>query len=542
MDISGMTVKELQAELSKRSLPTSGRKAELQARLREAIAESTEESSDESPTELPEESAGSEESVPSEAIAEVQPQEAPPQVVEDESLAGSKRRAEDQPEPEVEDESSKRARTVEITAPESATAVAAHEQPEQLTEQPFQQPSEQSRPMEQEPQQLEQQAQQQSEQQQEQSAFSEQQQQEQQASFEQQQAAYQQQQYEQQAQYEQQQQQAEYGQQQAEYGQQQAEYGQQQAEYGQQQVEYGQQQLQTQYEQQAQYDQQQQYDAAMQSFQQAQQAPSATETKTPGPGLAPGQVIGRCKWYDLKKGFGFVQQSGSTVDVFVHSSAVRNAPGTYGMSDGQECAFTLSQDHTGRMRADHVTGVNGEPIVGQHDPMRSAGGWGGPAAAPSFPTGGFPSHTTGELAPGRKRGVCKWYDPKKGFGFVTPDDGTEDLFVHQSAVRGPNGLADGENVEFTTTVEPGKGLRAAEVTGPGGAMPVGAMRGGVAPMGAPMHGGMGPMGGMPPAAPYGGYGYAPPYGGQQWGGYGYPPAQPAGGYDQSYYYGGYPPQ
>lgn len=38
---------------------------------------------------------------------------------------------------------------------------------------------------------------------------------------------------------------------------------------------------------------------------------------------------------------------------------------------------------------------------------------------------------TEELPEGVRRGVCKWFNSKKGFGFVTPDDGGKDVFVHQ---------------------------------------------------------------------------------------------------------------
>lgn len=50
-------------------------------------------------------------------------------------------------------------------------------------------------------------------------------------------------------------------------------------------------------------------------------------------------------------------------------------------------------------------------------------------------------------------GVVKWFNDDKGFGFITPDDGSKDCFVHYSAIQG-NGfrsLAEGDRVEFEVT-------------------------------------------------------------------------------------------
>jgi CspA family cold shock protein len=58
----------------------------------------------------------------------------------------------------------------------------------------------------------------------------------------------------------------------------------------------------------------------------------------------------------------------------------------------------------------------------------------------------------------------KWFNATKGFGFIAPDDGTSDVFVHQSdiAVEGYRELAEGQKVEFT--IEAGqKGPKAAKV-------------------------------------------------------------------------------
>ena len=61
------------------------------------------------------------------------------------------------------------------------------------------------------------------------------------------------------------------------------------------------------------------------------------------------------------------------------------------------------------------------------------------------------------------RGVVKWFNESKGFGFITQEDGT-DVFVHFSAIQGDGfkSLAEGEKVSFEVT-EGEKGLQAANV-------------------------------------------------------------------------------
>ena len=59
-------------------------------------------------------------------------------------------------------------------------------------------------------------------------------------------------------------------------------------------------------------------------------------------------------------------------------------------------------------------------------------------------------------------GTVKWFNAEKGYGFITPEDGGEDMFVHHSNItmEGFRSLEEGQKVEF----EPGQGRKGPEAT------------------------------------------------------------------------------
>jgi len=59
-------------------------------------------------------------------------------------------------------------------------------------------------------------------------------------------------------------------------------------------------------------------------------------------------------------------------------------------------------------------------------------------------------------------GIVKWFNENKGFGFITPDSGGDDLFVHHSNIEmgGFRALQDGQKVEY----EPAQGRKGLEAT------------------------------------------------------------------------------
>ncbi|MBP8001807.1 MAG: cold shock domain-containing protein [Chloroflexi bacterium] len=61
----------------------------------------------------------------------------------------------------------------------------------------------------------------------------------------------------------------------------------------------------------------------------------------------------------------------------------------------------------------------------------------------------------------KKQGIVKWFSRLKGYGFIKPDDGTQEVFVHYSAIHGDGyrNLSEGDQVEYEE-IDNGRGPQA----------------------------------------------------------------------------------
>lgn len=148
---------------------------------------------------------------------------------------------------------------------------------------------------------------------------------------------------------------------------------------------------------------------------------------------------GTVKFFDTGKGFGFISPEFGGSDIFVHISAVI-ASGLDQIREGDFLAFETEQDHrSGRPAAVALILIN----RGTAPPS--------PAPPASPPQHGRPPREPAGAGTGR----VKWFNAAKGFGFITPDDGPADLFVHITALKRArlDTLEDGQRFAFDVEID-----------------------------------------------------------------------------------------
>lgn len=151
---------------------------------------------------------------------------------------------------------------------------------------------------------------------------------------------------------------------------------------------------------------------------------SSFETQPPGDGV---QVEAVVKWFNLTKGFGFVAPLDGSPDAFMHVSVITRA-GMQQVAEGTKLLVQIGQGPKGRqvLQINQILGMAEIPTATPR-PTASAG-------------------PTEELT-----GTVKWFKADKGFGFVAPDDGGKDVFVHKSVVLrlGIAQLESGQRLKMT---------------------------------------------------------------------------------------------
>lgn len=137
------------------------------------------------------------------------------------------------------------------------------------------------------------------------------------------------------------------------------------------------------------------------------------------------QVEAVVKWFNLSKGFGFVAPVDNTPDAFMHVSVLTRA-GLQQIAEGTKLLVQIGNGPKGRQIL-QIVSVLGVADVPQPQQQQVVAG------------------PTEEMT-----GVVKWFKPEKGFGFVAPDDGGKDVFIHKSVVArlGLSTLETGQKVKM----------------------------------------------------------------------------------------------
>jgi CspA family cold shock protein len=164
----------------------------------------------------------------------------------------------------------------------------------------------------------------------------------------------------------------------------------------------------------------------------------------PEDALSGQRVDAKVKWFNASKGFGFVTMADGSPDAFLPMAILRRA-GYDDVREGASITCEISAGAKGPL-VTNVLNVDNSTVVA---PQGGAGGMDRRGPRPS---------TTME-------GAVKWFEAEKGYGFISPDGGGKDVFIHITALRrsGVNALDPGQRVRVEV-VDGKKGLEADRIT------------------------------------------------------------------------------
>lgn len=181
-------------------------------------------------------------------------------------------------------------------------------------------------------------------------------------------------------------------------------------------------------------------------------APRPSARPAAGPSAGGAVVDAVVKWFNVEKGFGFVEILGGSGDAFIHIRAVE-AAGRADLQPGTTLTVRTGQGQKG-LQVSEIVSVD-ESTATASAPRSSFGG---------SPRGGNGSAPRASGPSTELTGTVKWYNPDKGFGFVSVGDGGRDVFVHRSVLERANlhDLIEGQAVRMGV-VDGQKGREAASI-------------------------------------------------------------------------------
>lgn len=149
-----------------------------------------------------------------------------------------------------------------------------------------------------------------------------------------------------------------------------------------------------------------------------------------------GAIRATVKWFNTAKGFGFVTPVDGSPEAFLHLSALRQA-GYDSVGEGAGMLVEIGQSPKGRQVIRVLQVDAGSSAPRPPRPPRDSG-----------PMMGGPPISTENAQP--MDGVVKWFSPLKGYGFISPNGGGKDVFLHITILRnaGINALVPGQAVRM----------------------------------------------------------------------------------------------